>query len=89
MAPRHGPDSASHPAGHWSHAGPHGVDEEFDIVKPAGRDATSHAQLFNTAFGQNRPHSYYAEIFPEGLENGGFSEAELGTFRTTGIWITF
>ena len=79
-----------HPAGHWSHAGPHGVDNEFDIVKPAGRDATSHAQLFNTAFGQNRAHSYYVELYAECLTaNGSLSEAELGSFRTTGIWITF
>lgn len=78
-----------HPAGHWSHAGPHGVDEEFDIVKPANSKATSHKQLFNTAFGQSREHSYYAEIYPEGMEGGGFSRADIGTFRTSGIWVTF
>lgn len=81
-----------HPAGHWSHAGPHGIDEEFDIVQAKGKARTSHKFLFNKAFAQTRTHDYYGQAFDDGLEdasgNGG-SAGDVGSFRTNGIWITF
>lgn len=79
-----------HPAGHWSHIGPHGVDEEFDIVQAKGSARRSHKALFNSAFGQARAHSFYGLNYTDGLEDGsGNATADTGSFRTNGIWITF
>lgn len=79
-----------HPAGHWSHIGPHGVDEEFDIIQAKGAARRSHKSLFNKAFGQTRTHDFYGQTYTDGLEDGsGNATADTGSFRTNGIWITF
>lgn len=81
-----------HPAGHWSHSMPRGG-EGADVVKFKGRNETTHRELFNAAFRQTRPYSFYQGYYdPETREFGaGFAGTndDLGSFRTTGVFITF
>jgi hypothetical protein len=87
LSTRFGTGFSVHPAGHWSYSSVNGAllpsGEFYDIVQPYKKPATTHKALFNQAFEQNRDYSFYNEDFP------GKDVEDVGSFRTTGIWITF
>lgn len=81
-----------HPEGHWSHSMPRGG-EGADIVKFNGREETTHKALFNNAFGTEREYSFYQKYWDqdtrEFTDTTGGTNIDLGSFRTTGVFITF